>query len=132
MICINCGFEETNLFYVEQIKCSCGDYVTLEFFSCSNCNSIWKTVNGEVDSDTLLSIESLILPDMIIKGFVGFLEDNFSKEELETLHLMSREYSDDEVKDINSYAKKCDICKSLCIKDDMGNFKCTSCGNITS
>jgi hypothetical protein len=81
--CPKCGSNDTYIFFEEEIPCShCDEINTVIYHACNHCATLWKSVDGEILEDSLLSDEQL-------EDMLGDSIDNFEGHLLEVEGTMS-------------------------------------------
>jgi hypothetical protein len=69
--CSQCGYDGKR-FFVESLPCRCGELVVIEYYTCDNCQQMWRVCNDVVvnEPDVIMSqdLEDLeVLDDIITK-----------------------------------------------------------------
>lgn len=113
MGCINCENEIEVTFAVERFPClHCGEKVVIEYHMCSNCGIVWRTVDGAVDSG------SIVTPDMRKTFDAEGLDDILGT--LQEIH--SEEHSMEEL------LHRCLQCNAISFEVKKGEYECVECG----
>ena len=123
MVCINCGSTNTEIFFVEAIPCKdCGGLSCIEYHSCKDCQSIWKTLDGEffksipdvpevlVDDFSVFELTEEDL-DTVIAEFDTFVKSVEEKPSMKDMihHCIRCDAIAFEVKPLSFYCPKCDF-----------------------
>lgn len=112
MKCINCD-NEVSEFFVEEIECcSCGDLITIEYYHCTSCNTIWKSQNDEVIFS--VGLDKPPFPEEVI--------DLFDKIEEEI------DKTDREADSMSAFVHRCISCNTICFEVADGTYRCPECG----
>ena len=117
MRCIHCDEDSGVTVLIESIPCKhCNGEIRTEYNVCKTCGMAWKTVDGELLSDTTF--------------FDVGLEEIFSEDELfqefdMVLNCDQREINSSYMKD---YIHKCLKCQAVCHEAEKNRWECPDCG----
>lgn len=111
MKCFVCKDGQSNIVTEDQIPCKCGDIINVYYHLCTECGSVWKTIDDELLEGSLLSTEDIdgMLDDM----------DSFFIDSLEEVEKFTT---------LGGYIHKCLDCGALCYESSKGKYICSSCG----
>lgn len=124
MICIECGSDNAEVFFSEDIPCShCGGTTELHYNVCNNCNLMWKTVDDEVISN---SIESARLIDEFIDSDEEMDLQKFLTETMD--HIINLNLVDSEITTMKDLVHKCLRCESISYEVKPRFYHCPECG----
>lgn len=114
MKCVNCKEENAAVVLVEIFPCNhCNGEIRIEYNICKNCNTAWKTMDGELMSGMAF--------------FDAGLGDFFDDEELFKALEMDHYDSNEDKSYMSDYVHRCLRCGSIAyeVKEDL--YKCKAC-----
>ena len=110
MNCPGCQRPDGSLLFEDKIDCSCGETITLTYYTCHHCGFTWRLNNGVFISGGLIDEASLNMAiESIIDATAGYEEDDDSTPLSDALH-------------------NCIRCGRLATETDSNKFMCVNCG----
>ena len=118
MACFNCGSENVEVFFVENIPCShCDGKTELVYAGCNDCHIMWKSVDDKIINTSLdagLKIDGVLSDDDL--------------ECIDNLFLPLNEEIIPDVTTMSSMIHKCIRCKAVSYEVKPNYYHCPECG----
>ena len=127
MNCPNCNSDGESAFHSESFTCGCGEEMLFEYNICPDCGLMWRTVNGEVMPDSMVSYDDLMEPLNQSKKVV------ITEEELAVLKNMEQELmkvdkiEKGETTSMADYVHNCLKCGAVAHEVTPGRYQCGEC-----
>jgi len=112
--CPSCGNNTGVVMYCEDIPCTCGRYVKIEYAVC-DCGYSWRCADGRFLDGCMVSIENV--SDMLC-GIENFLEEQITNAD----KVFNNSNSMEEL------IHKCLRCGEIAVKINENSYECPVCG----
>ena len=131
MNCIHCGSSNTDVFFKEDIPCChCEGAITVVYEACGDCNLMWKSVDGEVISnsaDTLDELNDVLLYELDKGPVISDEEAMVAMDDF--LNFLKEEADDSPIVDsMQDLLHKCLRCESISYEVRPRHYLCPECG----
>lgn len=134
MICLNCESKEYKVIYSESYPCShCGEDLVVEYCMCPDCSTLWRAIDGNIATESLVNTEDLMHMLTPLNQSVGINPDDLSAEDREMFNRIEEELNkyanvDGEALTMSDMVHKCIKCNSIVHESKPGYFECEECG----
>ena len=133
MICLNCRSEEYLVIYTEEYPCShCGEDITIEFCTCTECGALWRAVDGKIIEESIVTTDDLIRGLTPINDYITRTEEDMTEEEKEFMkkieaEILKHENLDSENVSMSDIIHRCLKCETIADEIKPGFFECPAC-----